>query len=310
LYRSVLHFYKPKIKLPELNNKIRKFFILFFPGVIGSGVIQLNIIVGTVIASFLPIGAISHLYYADRLNQLPLAIFGIALGVVLLPSLSKSIKSNNNEITTKLQNKSLEFALLISIPSAIGLYILALPIVHILFERGAFMQEDAFFTSKVLSYFALGLPAYVLIKVLVVCFFAREDTKTPLYVSIVSVIINIILSLLLISTMREMGIALATAISAWVNAILLFLILIGKKLLNLDRQFINNIFKLFVCLVGLVLVTRYLNSFFFTELYLLEIMKNIIYLVLTIMITAAFYVVLILILKIVTIADIKNYLKR
>ena len=110
--------------------------------------------------------------------------------------------------------------------------------------------------------------------------------------------------------MREMGIALATAISAWVNAILLFLILIGKKLLNLDRQFINNIFKLFVCLVGLVLVTRYLNSFFFAELYLLEIMKNIIYLVLTIMITAAFYVVLILILKIVTIADIKNYLKR
>ena len=110
--------------------------------------------------------------------------------------------------------------------------------------------------------------------------------------------------------MREMGIALATAISAWVNAILLFLILIGKKLLNLDRQFINNIFKLFVCLFALVLVTRYLNSFFFAELYLLEIMKNIIYLVLTIMITAAFYVVLILILKIVTIADIKNYLKR
>ena len=107
-----------------------------------------------------------------------------------------------------------------------------------------------------------------------------------------------------------MGIALATAISAWVNAILLFLILIGKKLLNLDRQFINNIFKLFVCLFALVLVTRYLNSFFFAELYLLEIMKNIIYLVLTIMITAAFYVVLILILKIVTIADIKNYLKR
>ena len=107
-----------------------------------------------------------------------------------------------------------------------------------------------------------------------------------------------------------MGIALATAISAWVNAILLFLILIGKKLLNLDRQFINNLFKLFVCLLGLVLITRYLNSFYFAELYLVEIMKNIIYLVLTIIITATFYVVLILILKIVTIADIKNYLKR
>ena len=107
-----------------------------------------------------------------------------------------------------------------------------------------------------------------------------------------------------------MGIALATAISAWVNAILLFIILMSKKLLNLDRQFINNIFKLFVCLVGLVLVTRYLNSFFFAELYLLEIMKNIIYLVLTIIITSVIYGIIIFILKIITITDIKNYLKK
>ena len=130
LYRSTLHFYKPKIIFPKLNEKLRKFFRLFFPGVIGSGVIQLNIIIGTIIASFLPIGAISHLYYADRLNQLPLAIFGIALGIVLLPSLSKAIKSNDNELTTKLQNRSLEFALLISIPSAIGLYVLSLQCLH------------------------------------------------------------------------------------------------------------------------------------------------------------------------------------
>ena len=102
LYRSTLYFYKPKLKFPEINKKLLKFFRLFFPGVIGSGVIQLNIIIGTIIASFLPIGAISHLYYADRLNQLPLAIFGIALGVVLLPSLSKAIKSDNNEMTTKI----------------------------------------------------------------------------------------------------------------------------------------------------------------------------------------------------------------
>ncbi len=107
-----------------------------------------------------------------------------------------------------------------------------------------------------------------------------------------------------------MGIALATAISAWVNAILLLIILMNKKLLNLDRQFISNIFKLIGCLLGLVLITTYLNSFFFAELYLVEIMKNIIYLVLTIIITAFFYVVLILILKIVTIADIKTYLRK
>ena len=310
LYRSTLHFYRPKIILPKLNDKIRKFFRLFFPGLIGSGVIQLNIIIGTIIASFLPIGAISHLYYADRLNQLPLAIFGIALGVVLLPSLSKAIKSNNNEIATKLQNRSLEFALLISIPSAIGLYVLSLPIVHILFERGAFTQEDTRYTSQVLAYFALGLPAYVLIKVLIVCFFAREDTKTPLYISIISVISNIILSLILISTMREMGIALATAISAWINAIVLFIILIFRQTLSLDRQLISNVIKLLLCSLGLVVFTWYLESFFFAKVHLVDTMTNIFYLLLTIILTVVIYGILIFLLKIIKITDIKNYLKK
>ena len=139
-----------------MNNKIKKFFTLFFPGVIGSGVIQLNIIIGTIIASFLPVGAISHIYYADRLNQLPLAIFGIALGVVLLPRLSKAIKQNNQTDINIIQNRSLEFSLLIALPSAVGLYVLAYPIIHILFERGAFVHEDTFFTANVLSFFSLG----------------------------------------------------------------------------------------------------------------------------------------------------------
>ena len=289
---------------------MRKFFRLFFPGVIGSGIIQLNIIIGTIIASFLPIGAISHLYYADRLNQLPLAIFGIALGVVLLPSLSKVIKADSNDKVRSLQNRSLEFALIISIPSAIGLYILSLPIVHILFERGAFTQEDTLYTSNVLGYFALGLPAYVLIKVLIVCFFAREDTKTPLYISIISVMLNIILSLILISSMREMGIALATAISAWVNAILLFIILISKRNLDLDRQFFINVFKLGISLFFIIFITQFLSNFFFDQLYLVDIMDNIFYLIITIIFTTFIYVGLILVLKIITITDIKSYLKK
>ena len=310
LYRSTLFFYKPKLKLPKLNIKLRKFFRLFFPGVIGSGIIQLNIIIGTIIASFLPIGAISHLYYADRLNQLPLAIFGIALGVVLLPSLSKVIKADSNDKVRSLQNRSLEFALIISIPSAIGLYILSLPIVHILFERGAFTQEDTLYTSNVLGYFALGLPAYVLIKVLIVCFFAREDTKTPLYISIISVMLNIILSLILISSMREMGIALATAISAWVNAILLFIILISNRNLDLDRQFFINVFKLGISLFFIIFITQFLSNFFFDQLYLVDIMDNIFYLIITIIFTTFIYVGLILVLKIITITDIKSYLKK
>jgi putative peptidoglycan lipid II flippase len=213
-------------------------------------------------------------------------------------------------MATKLQNKSLEFALLISIPSSIGLYILSLPIVHILFERGAFTQEDTLYTSNVLAFFALGLPAYVLIKVLVVCFFAREDTKTPLYVSIVSVITNIILSLILISTMREMGIALATAISAWINAILLFIILIIRQTLNLDRQFLSNILKLLICSLVIIFLIWYLESLFFVEVYLVNTIANIFYLLLTIIFTVVIYGILIFLLKIVTITDIKNYLKK
>ena len=213
-------------------------------------------------------------------------------------------------MATKLQNKSLEFALLISIPSSIGLYILSLPIVHILFERGAFTQEDTLYTSNVLAFFALGLPAYVLIKVLVVCFFAREDTKTPLYVSIVSVITNIILSLILISTMREMGIALATAISAWINAIVLFIILIIRQTLNLDRQFLSNVLKLLICSLGIIFLIWYFESLFFAEVYLVNTISNIFYLLLTIIFTVVIYGILIFLLKIVTITDIKNYLKK
>ena len=145
---------------------------------------------------------------------------------------------------------------------------------------------------------------------MIVCFFAREDTKTPLYISIVSVITYIVLSLLLISTMREMGIALATAISAWVNALLLFIILTSKKSLDLDGQFLTNILKLLLSLIILVFIIRYLEIFFFAQLYSVDTLNNIFYLVLTIIITSAIYGLIIFILKIITITDIKNYLKK
>ncbi|SVE08294.1 uncharacterized protein METZ01_LOCUS461148, partial [marine metagenome] len=234
--------------------------------VIGSGVIQLNIIIGTIIASFLPIGAISHIYYADRLNQLPLAIFGIAIGTVLLPSLSRAIKQNKKEEIEVTQNRSLEFCLLISLPSAAGLFILSAPIINILFERGAFLSADTLYTAQVLSIFSLGLPAHILIKVLVVCFFAREDTKTPLYISLVSVIINIVLSLLLIESLREMGIATATAISAWVNTLLLFIVLRSKDNLVLGAQLIRNSFKITISMIVMVVGCYFLNALLFINI--------------------------------------------
>ena len=275
MYRAVLNFYKPRIRFPKITSKMKKFFLLFFPGIIGSGVIQLNIIIGTIIASFLPVGAISHIYYADRLNQLPLAIFGISMGIVLLPNLSKAIKQNDVDQIDTTQNRSLEFCLLISLPSAAGLYILSNPIIHILFERGAFLSKDTLYTAKVLSIFALGLPAYIFIKVLVTCFFAREDTKTPLYVSIVSVIINIILSLILVQSMREMGIATSTAISSWINAIFLFIVLRSRNHLTLDSKLIKNSTKILIAMLIMGSVCYYLNEDFLSDIRSISMMTKV-----------------------------------
>ena len=310
LYRAVLNFYRPRLRIPVLNEKLKKFFTLFLPGLVGSGVIQLNIVVGTIIASFLPVGAISHIYYADRLNQLPLAIFGIALGIVLLPSLSKAIKRANQETIDNIQNRSLEFSLLISLPSAIGLFILAEPIIYILFERGAFLQEDTFYTAKVLGYFALGLPAYIIIKVLVACFFAREDTKTPLYISIVSVVSNILLSLLLIESMREMGIALATAISAWINALLLYVMLFIRNNLKFDNLLISNALKIFTSSVALIFVIYGLKTLILKDFVTNSFTANSLSLLMMIFLAIIIYLGLVIVLKVLTINQLRQYLKK
>ena len=310
MYQAVLKFYRPRICIPVLTEKLRKFFRLFFPGIIGSSVIQLNIIIGTIIASFLPAGAISHIYYADRLNQLPLGIFGIALGVVLLPSLSKAVKNNNRNKIQDTQNRSLEFSLLISLPSAVGLYILSNPIIYILFERGAFVAEDTLYTAKVLSIFSLGLPAYILIKVLITCFFARENTKTPLYISVVSVVINIVLSLLLISSMREMGIALATAISAWINALLLLFILNFKKDLIFDSIFLKNILKIIISVLVMLCGCYTLNEIIFINLINNNFFTNILNLIFIIICCKTIYLIMIFMLKVISVKSLKRYIQK
>ncbi len=310
MYRAVLNFYRPRIKLPQLNARMKKFFTLFLPGIIGSGVIQLNIIIGTMIASLLPTGAISHIYYADRLNQLPLAVFGIAMGIVLLPSLSKEIIKNDHKKIKTIQNRSIEFCLLISLPSSVGLYILSEPIIHILFERGAFVSEDTLYTAQVLSMFALGLPAYILIKMLVTCFFAREDTKTPLYVSVVSVAANIILSLILMQSMREMGIALATAVSAWINALLLYIILNIRDNIALDSRLIRNGYKIIICSFVMGIICYFLNLTLLSNMVMLSTILNFGALTLAILINQIVYIVMIFMLKVLTIDEFKGYIKK
>lgn len=231
---------------PRWTPELKRLLKLGVPSLIAGGITQINVFVGTVIAS-LQAGAISYLYYADRLYQLPLGIVGIAIGVVLLPDLAKKLRNGDRRAVLDSQNRSVEFALLLTLPSAVGLGIAAYPIVSILFERGAFTAGDVVPTAHALIAFSLGLPAFVLIKVFQPAFFAREDTSTPMWLAGLNLVINAAGSLILffwfnsIGWQGHVGIALATSIAAWMNAILLWGILATRRDFAVDRRLVRSL---------------------------------------------------------------------
>jgi len=214
----------PEMRWLRWDTHLKRFWMLVLPAIVSGGVTQINIFVGTIIASGAA-SAISYLYYADRLYQLPLGIIGIAIGVALLPELSRHLKGGRLEEAQRAQNKSLLIAMVLVMPAAAALFVLANPIVSVLFERGAFDANATLATASALTVFALGLPAFVLIKVFQPGFFAREDTMTPTILAVLSVALNIALSLLLFPMLAHVGIAVATSVSAWLNALGLVTIL-------------------------------------------------------------------------------------
>lgn len=208
------------LRAPKLTPGVKRLMILMGPALLTGGVTQINLLVGQIIASAQP-GAIALLNYADRINQLPLGVVGIAVGVVLLPELARALKAGDDTDAQHLQNRSLEFALGLTVPATIGLMLLPGPIVALLYERGAFTAQTTAMTAAALAAFASGLPAYVLLKVFSPAYFAREDMKTPMWFSMAAVIVNIAGSLLLFPRFGHVGIAAATSISAWTNLVLL-----------------------------------------------------------------------------------------
>jgi putative peptidoglycan lipid II flippase len=224
----------PEIRLPRFDPEVRRFWFLAIPAILTGGITQINIFVGTIIASAAD-NAISILNYADRLYQLPLGIIGIAIGTVLLPELSRHLKGGRDSEARATQDQSLLVAMLLSMPAATALIAMAEPIVRVLFERGAFNALATQQTAQALIAFSTGLPAYVLIRVLQPGYFAREDTVTPTIFAGVSVVANIGLSLLLFPTYLHVGIALATSASAWLNAVLLAVFLARRGHFALTR---------------------------------------------------------------------------
>ena len=212
--------FRPAFRLPRLDPEVRRFWVLAVPAILAGGITQINIFVGTIIASGAD-NAISVLSYADRLYQLPLGIIGIAIGTVLLPELSRHLKGGRDIEARQSQDQALFVAMLLTMPAAMALVALAEPIVRVLFERGAFTALATTQTAEALIAFSAGLPAYVLIRVLQPGFFAREDTLTPTLFAGASVVANIAISLWLFPSLFHVGIAIATAASSWLNVGLL-----------------------------------------------------------------------------------------
>ena len=225
-----------RLPWPRLTPRVRTTLRLMVPGAIGAGVVQINLVIDVILASTLPAGAISYLYFADRVSQLPLGVVGVAVGVALLPLMSRQLASGDTAAADDSQNRAIEFALLLTIPAAAALIVLPRPVVAVLFEHGAFDPGDTTATARALAAFATGLPAYVMIKALAPGFFARADTATPVKVAALAVLINVAVAVFLMQFIAHVGIALATAISAWFNAASLALILLRRGHLKPDGR--------------------------------------------------------------------------
>lgn len=226
---------------PHLSPRVKQMLILILPAALGQGAIQLNLLVSTSLAArFLPQGAVSYLYYADRLNQLPLGLIGIGIGTAILPALSRQIGGGDERAAKDTQNRAIELALFLGLPAAVALCVAATPLIRGLLQHGEFTAADTIGTASALAVFALGVPAYVLIKVLTPGFYARQDTKTPVRVALFSMLINFAGNLILIWPFAHVGVAAATALAAWVNVILLYWLLHRDDHLKADARLLSR----------------------------------------------------------------------
>ncbi len=240
--------YGLRLPRPSFGPEIRQVVKLMVPGLISGGVAQISIMIAGILAS-LQDQAVSYLSYADRLYQLPLALIGAAIGVVLLPVLSRAIRGGREVEAMAAFNRSIEFALLLILPSAVGLIVAAEPIVRVLYQRGAFTAEATHNTALALMAISIGLPAFVLNKALQPGFYAREDTVTPFKYSVATIILDILICLSLFWYLSRwqigfVGIALGTAIAAWANCTLLYRKLHRLGYLVLDARLRRNLPRL------------------------------------------------------------------
>lgn len=249
-------------KIPKFNADIKKFFRKLLPGIVGANVMQINLLVDSIFASAIA-GGVSYLYYADRINQLPLAMIGIAIGIALLPNLSRRIKSGEFDSAIKLQNTALEASLILVMPATLALTILSYPIISTLFQRGAFGENETNFVSKALMFYSFGLPSFVLVKVMEPAFFSRLDTKTPMKIALCCLANNVVLNYIFyLAELGFVGIILASVISSYLNLSLLIINLLRKKLFYFEKHFLKKLLLIIIPSLLMALVLLFLNKYF------------------------------------------------
>jgi putative peptidoglycan lipid II flippase len=210
-------------RMPRLNPDVKQLLALIWPAAAGAGAVQINLVVSTALAaSLLAHGSVTYIYMADRVNQLPLGLIGIGLGTVLLPMISRQLGGGEEAAAMETQNRGMELALLLTLPATMALILCGRPIVAALFEHGKFDSTDSYRTAQALAAFSVGLPSYILVKVLTPGFYARSDTKTPVRFATISMGVNLVLNLALIYPLQHMGPPLATALASTVNTFLLY----------------------------------------------------------------------------------------
>lgn len=225
-----------RLRRPRITPGVRQFFRVVIPATFAAGIYQVSILIDTQFVSYLAEGSMAHLNYADRLNQLPLGIIGTALGTAILPAISKFVDQGNPEEAQKIQNQAVELGMLLTLPAAIAFAAAGVPLVTALFRGGQFNPEDAIITGNTLAIIALGLPAYVLVKVLTPGFFAREDTKTPMRIAIWILVANVVLNFALVPWLGLYGLALALMLTAWLNCAALYVTLHRRGHFTISRH--------------------------------------------------------------------------
>jgi putative peptidoglycan lipid II flippase len=245
----------PGFHWPKLDTDVRKFFRALGPATVGSMGVQLALFADTIIASFLAAGAISALYYADRINQLPIGVIGIAAGTVVLPEMARRLAAGDDAGAAHAQNRAVEFTLMLAIPCVAAFFVIPELIMRALFVRGAFTQADAVAAGGTLAAYAFGLLPFVLIRSAVASFFARGDTTTPVIAALIAAAVNIGFKVLLMGPLAQVGLALATSIGAWINLLLVIWLGLRAGHIRIDHRLRQSAIKLSAAGLAMAAIT-------------------------------------------------------